>query len=85
VDPHQTEDSGWNSHFLLLHVWSDDPGGACLLAERLEENSAGGVSAPVPVLLLLLVSTFQSKSIRRFCSLIAQVVLLSDWSGGSAL
>lgn len=56
VDPDQREDVSGHAHLLLLHLWSDDPGGARLLAERLEEAPAGRLCPPVPILHLLLVS-----------------------------
>lgn len=84
MDPNQREDTGWHTHLLLLHLWSDDPGRACLLAERLEEVAGGRVRPTLPVLCLQLVSSDCQKYVLRipeclqtqmFCSLIGQVVL----------
>lgn len=76
MDPNQGEDIGWHSHFLLLHVWSDDLGGACLLAQRLEEVAGGCLCPTLPVLYLQLVSSdCQNKCLQNS--------LLSDCMGGT--
>lgn len=62
VDPNQREDVSGNPHFLFLHLWSDDTGRACLLAEGLEEAAGGRLCPQLPVLRLQLVSVnFQNK------------------------
>lgn len=56
MDPNQREDVSGHADLLLLHIWSDDPGRARLLAERLEEAAGGRLCPSVPVLCLQLVS-----------------------------
>lgn len=62
MDPNQREDVSGHAHLLLLHLWSDDPGRACLLVERLEEAAGSRLCPPLPVLRLQLVSVdFEDK------------------------
>lgn len=56
MDPNQRENFSGHSHLLLLHLWSVDPGGVCLLAERLAEGAVGRLFTPVHLLRLQLVS-----------------------------
>lgn len=63
VDPYQNEDSSGNAHLLLLHLWSDDLGRPCLLAERLEEATGGRLCSSVLVLCLQLVSATSEPSL----------------------
>lgn len=65
MDPDKRENASGNAHLLLLHVWSDAPGRACLLAERLEEVAVGRLRPLLLVLCLQLVSgDFQNKCLR---------------------
>lgn len=59
MDPNQIEDVSGHAQLLLIHLWSDDPGGACLLVERLEEVAGGRLCATVPVFRLQLVRLSQ--------------------------
>lgn len=52
MDPDQREDVSGHAHLLLLYLWSDDPGGACLLAERLEKAAGGRLCSELSVLRL---------------------------------
>lgn len=82
MDPDQREDISWHSHLFLLHIWSDDPSRACLLAERLEEAAVSCLCPPFLVLRLQLVSVdFQNKCLYVYMLVLS--FLLSDWSGGT--
>lgn len=85
MDPDQSQDDSGHAHVLLLHIWSDDPGRARLLVERLEETAGGRLRSLLPVFRLQLVSgDFQMDAYLLYdwadgsdfvCSLIGQVVL----------
>lgn len=62
MDPDKRENVSGHAHLLFLHLWSDDPGRARLLAERLEEAAGGRLRPLLLVLCLQLVSVdFQNK------------------------